>query len=315
MHKLIDYGRGIYAIDADYLRPQMAAIHLVVEDGRAALVDSGCNHSLSNVLMALEQVSVPVSHVDYVILTHVHLDHAGGAGAMMRAFPNAQLVVHPRGARHMIDPSKLIEGASAVYGADEVRRMYGDILPVEAARVIEATHGLTVNLAGRNLLCLDTPGHARHHIGIVDEKTGHIFTGDVFGVSLREIDSEDGRQFVFPTTTPVQFDPVATHASIDLLMSYRPEAAYLTHFGQITDLEAKAAELHRLVDAQVEIALHAQDAGEARFAVIKDAVARLLLAEVRAFGCALPDAQILALFRTDIELNTQGLCVWLDSRK
>lgn len=313
MAKLIRYEDGIFAIDADYVRPKLVAIHLMVENGRAAFIDTGCNSSLPNALAALDELGIPVGNVDYVILTHVHLDHAGGAGAMMQAFPNARLVVHPRGARHMADPSRLIEGTVAVYGVEATRRLYGEVLPIDARRMIEAKHGLSVDFSGRQILCLDTPGHARHHIGLVDKKTGHIFAGDNFGVSYAELDT-DGRQFIFPTTTPVQFEPEAMHASLDLLMSYQPQAMYLTHFGQIRDVAIKAVALHRLVDAHVAIARREKNAGSDRHTRIREGLAQLILEETRNFGCQHPSARILEILANDIELNAQGLGVWLDNR-
>ena len=314
MDQLIRYEHGIYAIDADYVRPRLASIHLIVENGRAAFVDTGNNDSLPRALAALETLGLTPDNVDYVILTHIHLDHAGGAGAMMRAFPNARLVVHPRGARHMADPSKLLAGATVVYGATEVDRLYGNVLPIEETRIIEAPHEFRVNLAGRELICLDTPGHARHHICIVDTTSGHIFTGDTFGLSYRELDT-DGRQFIFPTTTPVQFDPAALHASLDLLMSYRPEAMYLTHFSQVKDVAAKAFELHRLIDAHVEIACRERNSGSERHSRIRVGLALLLLEEAKRFGCRVPPAEILEIFAGDLDLNAQGLSVWLDSQR
>jgi glyoxylase-like metal-dependent hydrolase (beta-lactamase superfamily II) len=314
MNQITHYGHGIYAIDAHYVRPKLAAIHLIIENGRAAFVDTGCNDSLPIVRMALAELGIEAAQVDYVILTHIHLDHAGGAGAMMRAFPNALLVVHPRGARHMADPSKLIEGAAAVYGADEVRRLYGDVLPIDVDRIVEATDGLRVELSGRELACLDTPGHARHHVGIVDQKTEHIFTGDIFGLSYRELDT-GGRQFIFPTTTPIQFDPAAMHASIDLLLGYQPQAVYLTHFGQLRDVAVQGAILHRLVDAHVAIARREKYAGAERHARIRDGLTHLLLEETSRFGCRLAGHEILDIFSGDLELNAQGLGVWLDSQK
>ena len=313
MDSLIRYENGIYAFDAGYVRPLLAAIHLIVENGRAAIVDTGNNESLGAVERALAALDLAPECVDYVILTHIHLDHAGGAGAMMRAFPNARLVVHPRGARHMADPAKLVAGATAVYGAAEVRRLYGEVLPIDAARIVEATHELRVDLAGRELLCLDTPGHARHHICIVDRKSGGIFTGDTFGLSYRELDT-DGRQFIFPTTTPVQFDPQAMHASLDLLMSYRPTAMYLTHYSQVVDVAAKAAELHRLIDAHLDIARREKDSGPDRHSRMRAMLAHLLVDEAKVFGCQLPPAEILEIFATDLELNAQGLGVWLDAQ-
>ena len=312
MSKITRYDHGIFAIDADYVRPKLAAIHLIVENGRAALVDTGCNDSVPNVLAALDELEIPHQNVDYVILTHIHLDHAGGAGLMMQQFPNARLVVHPRGARHMADPSRLIEGTVGVYGAEATYRLYGDVLPIDASRIVEATHELCIELGGRQLLCLDTPGHAKHHIGIVDRKSGHIFTGDIFGVSYRELDT-DGRQFVFPTTTPVQFDSEAMHASIDLLVSYRPQAMYLTHYSRLLDVPRQATELHRLVDAHAKIALGEKNSGSERNEKIRQGLARLLLEETASFGCRLSSAEILAVYDNDLTLNAQGLGVWLDS--
>ena len=311
MSQLIPYEHGIFAIDADYLRPKLAAIHLIIENGRAAFVDTGCNSSLPNALAALDEACISPDKVDYVILTHIHLDHAGGAGLMMQHFRNAQLVVHPRGARHMADPSRLIEGTVGVYGVEATRRLYGEILPIDASRIIEAKHEFCIDLGGRQLLCLDTPGHARHHIGIVDEKTGHIFAGDNFGVSYAEFEP-DVSQLIFPTTTPVQFDPGPMHATIDMLMSHQPQAMYLTHFGQIREVAAKAISLHRLVDAQVTVAQREKDAGFNRHARIREGLSQLLLDESRRSGCRLSETRIREVFANDLELNAQGLGAWLD---
>lgn len=312
MNFLTAYQNGIFAVDALYLRPRLAAVHLIVEDGSVALVDTGTNDSLPRVMGALDELGASIKQVDYILLTHIHLDHAGGAGLMMQQFPNARLVVHPRGVRHMVDPSKLIEGATAVYGKEEMARLYGDVLPIDPARIIEATHDLRLDLAGRQLHILDTPGHARHHVCIRDEQTGHIFTGDAFGLSYPEFDV-DGRQFVYPGTTPVQFDPEEMHASIDLLMSFNPGAIYLTHFGQVRDVPGTAREIHRLIDVYVEIARRHKDAGQARHELIRDGLARLMVKELAAIGCPLDAGTILEFLQHDIEINAQGLEVWLDS--
>ena len=309
-----DYRNGIYAFDAGYVRPILAAIHLVVENGRVALIDTGSNDALPNALAALDRLGLDVAAVDYVILTHIHLDHAGGAGSMMAAFPNAQLVVHPRGARHMAEPSKLVAGVTAVYGAEYVNRIYGEILPIPAERIIEAADGFTVSLAGRELLCIDTPGHARHHICIVDKKSGGIFTGDMFGLSYREHDV-DGRPFIFPTTTPTQFEPDEMRASISRLLSFKPEAMYLTHYSRVGDVPALGKDLLRRLDALVAIAESAsQLSGMRRHEQIKAQIATYLLGELKTHGCNLAEAVVLDIWATDLELNAQGLEVWLDSR-
>lgn len=310
-----DYGNGIIAFDAGYVRPILAAIHMIVEDERVAFVDTGSNDALPNALAALERLNLDVSAVDYVLLTHIHLDHAGGAGSLMQAFPKAKLVVHSRGARHMAEPSKLVAGVSAVYGAEYVQRVYGEILPIPAERIIEAVDSESIFLAGRELILLDTPGHARHHICIVDKKTGSIFTGDMFGLSYRELDV-DGRQFVFPTTTPTQFDPEEMHQSIDRLLAFNPPAMYLTHYGQLTDVVAQGKVLHQHLDALVALA-KAEDTqpAEGRHARTKQALADYLFSAIRAHGCELPESVLQEIWATDIELNTQGLLFWLDSTK
>ena len=309
-----DYGQGILAFDAGYVRPILAAIHLIVENGRVAFVDTGSNDSLPNARAALKKLGLGAEAVDYVILTHIHLDHAGGAGSLMREFPNARLVVHPRGARHMAEPSKLVAGVSEVYGAEYVARVYGEILPIPAERIIEAGEGTVLDLAGRPLVCLDTPGHARHHICIHDAKAGAVFTGDMFGLSYREFDVA-GRQFVFPTTTPTQFDPADMHASIDRLLALQPRAMYLTHYGELVDVVAQGQRLHARLDALVALAEAAAGLPAAeRHAALKAKVQDFLISEIRAHGCTLPEADIVAVLETDIELNTQGMTFWLDHR-
>ena len=309
-----DYRNGIYAFDAGYVRPILAAVLLVVENGRVALVDTGSNDALPNALAALDRLGLDVAAVDYVILTHIHLDHAGGAGSMMAAFPNAQLIVHPRGARHMAEPSKLVAGVTAVYGAEYVNQVYGEILPIPAERIIEAADGFTLSLAGRELLCIDTPGHARHHICIVDKKTGGIFTGDMFGLSYREHDV-DGRPFLFPPTPPPQLEQDEMRASISRLLSFKPEAMYLTHYSRVGDVPALGEDLLRRLDALVAIAESAsQLSGKLRHEQIKAEIATYLFGELKAHGCNLAETVVLDIWATDLELNAQGLEVWLDSR-
>jgi len=288
------------------------AIHLLVEDGRAAIIDTGTSHAVPHVLAALEAKGVAPAQVDYVILTHVHLDHAGGAGQLMARFPNARLTVHPRGARHIVDPSRLIEATLAIYGREETRRIYGEILPVPRQRVIETPEGATLRLAGRELLCLDAPGHARHHVVLRDALTGHFFAGDTFGISYRELD-QDGRQYAFPTTSPSQFDPPELHRSIDRMLSHQPGALYVTHFGRLTNLTVLAADLHRLIDAHAELGERFRRAGAERKRLLKEGVRSLVLAERERQGWRLPSEKVLEVFALDIELNAQGIESWLDA--
>jgi glyoxylase-like metal-dependent hydrolase (beta-lactamase superfamily II) len=303
--------QDIVTLDAEYVRPGLAAVHLIIEQGHAALIDTGTHTAVPHVLAALAERGIPPENVDYVIVTHVHLDHAGAAGHFLAACPNAKLVVHPRGAAHMIDPARLVQGSMAVYGEQAFRDLYGDIVPVPAARVIQADDGDALDFKGRRLEFIDTPGHARHHYCIHDIASNSLFTGDTFGISYREFDV-DGRPFIFPTTTPVQFEPAALHASIDRLLARNAEAAYLTHFGRVEQLAILAPALHELIDAYVALARGVAGTGAARLDALKRAMGELLLSRLRAHGCMLDEAVCRDLLANDVDLNSQGLLVWLD---
>ena len=304
---------GIHTIDTGFQRPKFDAAYLIVENGRGAFIDCGTKHSQPQMLAALETAGLAASDVDWLILTHVHLDHAGGAGALMQHLPNASLVVHPRGAGHMIDPSRLWAGASAVYGEAEMQRSYGELVPVPAERVIETGDGHVIELAGRALEMVDTPGHAAHHNCIWDTTSRSWFSGDTFGLSYREFDSPQG-PFVIPTTSPVQFDPKALHASIDRLQARQPRAIYPTHFGRVVVIDAMARELHHDIDAMVALALEHERQGEDHSQLVQ-ALQALYVERAHHHGCPQSREQVLALLATDIELNAQGLEVWLQRRR
>lgn len=306
-----DYRNGIHAFDAGYVRHQLAAIHLIVDSGRAAFVDTGSNASLPRALAALAQLGLAPQDVDYVILTHIHLDHAGGAGAMMQAFPAARLVVHPRGARHMIEPGRLMLATEQVYGRERARALYGELLPIPAERVIETTDGMVLPLGGRELAFYDCPGHAKHHNFIHDRTANGIFSGDTFGIAYRECDVA-GLPLLFPSTTPSQFDPVELRDSVEHMISLAPEAIYPTHFGRLAPPRQLAASMLHRMDDFVRLARAARTAGDP-LAELRRSLADYVLAEARAHGVTQPDADILALWQMDIDLNAQGLLIWAGS--
>lgn len=315
MAHITDYGDGISAIDSEFIRPHATSIHLIVQQGRAAIVDTGSNDAVPLVFEALERKGLTPEDVDYLVLTHIHLDHAGGAGKLMTRLPNAKLTVHPRGARHISDPRRLIEGTIAVYGEEAARRLYGEIVPVPAERIIETPHDARVSLNGRELKFIDTPGHARHCACIVDGLTGHIFAGDTFGLSYREMDAA-GKCFIFPTTSPVQFDPPTLHRSIDVLASHAPAAIYVTHYSQVRDIPRLTADLHRLLHEHERLALEARDLGlrgESRHQRLSEGITRLAMEESRRQGWGVDGDRLLEVLSVDIELNAQGLGSWLDT--
>ena len=306
-------GDGIVAIDTEYARSLQDASHLVVESGRAAFVDTGVNDSVPLLLDALHQQGLDVGDVDYVILTHVHLDHAGGAGCLMQELPNAQCVVHRYGAPHMIDPAKLVAGTEAVYGVDETRRTYGTIVPIDESRVHVPEDGEWLSLNGRELQLLNTEGHARHHHVIWDPASKGVFTGDSFGVSYRELDTDQG-EIVFPTSTPVQFDPVEAHRSVDRIMSCEPEQLYLTHYSRVRNLDRLAGQMHSGIDAYVEMAERVEHEDK-RTEKLREMLLDYYVGRLDDHGYGGDREAVNSIMEIDVRLNAQGLEVWLERRK
>ncbi len=311
MPRLTRFADGITAIDTEYVRPQMDAAHVVVAGTRAAIVDTGPNTAVPLILAGLEQLGLSPESVEFLFLTHVHLDHAGGAGQLMRSLPNAIAVVHPRAAPHLIDPAKLIAGTRAVYGAELYDRLYGEILPIPRERLVIAQDGQRFDLAGRTFECVHTPGHALHHQAIVDFGTDNgatsIFTGDTFGVSYREFDTARGA-WIMPTTTPTQFDPTQLKSSINRLMQFRPRRLYLTHYSEVSDCARLANDMLDAIDAFVRIA---RAAGPGAVPRIQAGLRELAHESLRAHGCTMSADEMDAILTKDFELNAAGLDEWL----
>ncbi len=310
---VLPLGQGLFAIDTGFHRDHFDAAYLIVERGRAAFIDTGTNFGVPRLLQALQALDLPRSAVDWVIPTHVHLDHAGGVGLLMQALPEARLLVHPRGARHMIDPSALYQGALAVYGQAEMDRAYGQLTGVAAERVVASADEMTVELAGRPLTLIDTPGHARHHHCIWDEAMRGWFTGDTFGLSYREFDTAQGA-WIMPTSTPVQFAPEALTASIHRLMARSPQAVYLTHYGRVEGVSNLAGTLLNLLDVTVKTAQELRQHPQ-RHEALKEALQTLYCQDLQRHGAPQTPKQIQALLGMDIELNAQGIAVWLDKSR
>jgi glyoxylase-like metal-dependent hydrolase (beta-lactamase superfamily II) len=307
---LQDLGGGVHAIDTAFVRDEFDAAYLVVRGGRAAFVDTGTNFALPRLLGALDALGVAREAVDWVIPTHVHLDHAGGVGALMRELPRAQVLVHPRGARHLIDPSALYEGALAVYGPEEMARSYGELIPVPADRVQSSGDGMTLDLGGSTLRLIDTPGHAKHHHCIWDEATRGWFTGDTFGISYPEFTSERGR-WIFPTSTPVQFEPEVLRASVQRLLAADPACMYLTHYSRVGEV-ARLGELQLgLLGRMVDLGRSLREAPE-RHQRLMDGLLAIYLDSLAGHRCPMAPDEVATLLAVDLDLNAQGIGVWLD---
>lgn len=304
----------IFTVDALYYEPQLASIHLIRSNGRIAIVDTGTQYSVPQVKDCLTELGLDYQHVDLIILTHIHLDHAGGASALMALCPNASLVVHPRGARHMADPSKLIAGASAVYGTEKFNALYGQISAIDANRIIQPSDGETIDFAGRPLIFIDTPGHASHHHCIFDQQTNSVFTGDTLGVAYKALRNKH-HAFVAPTTTPVQFNPDALHASIDKVMSYKPSMLYLTHYSALQPSAKIIAGLHEQIDDFVMLTQKAADSGDDFANVLSNEINEYLVRRCLNELDGIDEETVRHWIKLDAGLNAQGLAFWWQHKR
>ena len=303
---------AVWCIDTGLYRQGLAACYLVRGDaGRLAFIDTGTAHTVTLLLAVLAELGHGPEDVDYVIPTHVHLDHAGGAGLLMQQCPRARLAIHPKGAPHMIDPERLTAGATAVYGEADFAAAFGALTPVPEERVLVLEDGASLDLGGRTLTFLDTPGHANHHGCIYDPLTRACFTGDTFGIAYRELWSSSG-PYLFAPTTPVAFDPDAWQSSLDRLIALEPRAMYLTHYGRLDYPEALVETLRRSIREQSALAVEIAAAGaQGRPERLQAAIAAHLVDGAQAHGCVLSADEIREVLAVDIDLNAQGLEVWL----
>ncbi|WP_396587325.1 MBL fold metallo-hydrolase [Bermanella sp. R86510] len=311
MSQVTPLENDIFLLDTGFQRPQMAACYaLKNSQDRWAVVETGTKDTVPKLLAFFQDQDVALEQVDYVIVTHVHLDHAGGAGLLMQSLPNARLLVHEKGARHMIAPAKLQAGATAVYGEEEFTKTYGDLIPVDEGRVDIMADGQELNWGNRILTFIDTPGHANHHFCIFDSQSRGIFTGDTFGLAYKELVTANG-PFIFPTTTPVQFDPEALKASIQRLMGLEPEVMFLTHFGDIYEPQHLALSLCDQVDELVQLAHKYQGLEESLQVdgMYRELMA-LLLKKLQKHGCERPLSEQKAILDSDVLLNSKGLFVY-----
>jgi glyoxylase-like metal-dependent hydrolase (beta-lactamase superfamily II) len=231
----------------------------LVTGPQPALVEAGSQSSTGAVLAALAEAGVGARDLRWVVVSHVHLDHAGAAGDIAAAFPNATVVVHEQGAPHLADPSRLIASAARVYGP-LLDSLYGRMLPVPSDRLLAAGDGLTIDVGGgRRLRMVDSPGHARHHQAILDEATGTLMVGDAVGVLLPDLG------VLRPATPPPDFDLELMVSSLRRFRELRPARMVLTHFGPVGDVEATLAqaesEVRRWVDLARRVTGEHPDAG------------------------------------------------------
>jgi glyoxylase-like metal-dependent hydrolase (beta-lactamase superfamily II) len=229
---LVEVADGITAIDTLMGgRPRYTAAYLL-DAQQPTLVETGPGTSVDPVTDALDRLGVARNELAHVVVTHIHLDHAGGVGALSERFPTATIWVHERGARHLADPSRLVSSATRVWGEPEMREFFLPIQPVEAGRLRSLGDGDTIAMGDRELAVLDTPGHASHHVGLVDSRTGAVFTGDAIGIHVPDL------PVLRPATPPPDFDLEHYVASIERIRDAARSVLLFAHYGPLTDVDA-----------------------------------------------------------------------------
>lgn len=221
----------LYCIDCHDLQRKNRTGSYVIKGEKNTLIETSASPSIPYILEGLQQLEINSEEIDNIIVTHIHLDHAGGAGLMLQHCPNATLIVHPKGARHLVDPSRLIAGARAVYG-DAFDNLFDPILPISEDRIKVMADGEQLQLGDRTLTFYHTPGHANHHLAIHDSLTNGIFTGDTAGIYYRELNDQDFN-LIMPSTSPSQFNPEAMLKSIQLFSDLKADSLYFGHYGQL----------------------------------------------------------------------------------
>ena len=254
-------------------------------------------------------MNISPESVEWIVLTHVHLDHAGGAGLLMKMCPNARLAVHPRGVRHMVNPEKLWASVVSVYGKEEAEKQYGQLIPVDENRVVAVGEGEVISFQNRRLQIFDAPGHANHHIVIFDEESKSFFTGDAFGIAYPELTSKDG-EFIFISSTPTQFEPVKFDTTIKKIMEQKPKSCFLTHFSKIMNIEKNGYELLKQIDEYVTITEQARNNHESQQEQIRENLFELLHKKLEKTNLNISRREFGNLLSLDLSLNAQGLEYW-----
>jgi glyoxylase-like metal-dependent hydrolase (beta-lactamase superfamily II) len=314
MQKPVDLGHGISMIDLYDLGVAQRTGTYVLHEEEIAIIETGPSPSVPYLLKGLETLQIDPADIRYIIVTHIHLDHAGGAGALLEKCPNARVIVHPKGKRHLADPSRLIAGAKAVY-RENFDELFSPVLPVPEDRLIVKEDGDTLTLSNeRTLTFLDTPGHANHHFSIYDSRSRGVFTGDTIGVFYPQL-LKDGLEYCLPSTSPNQFRPEAMLQSAERLEQLQPERIYFGHFGMLENPRAAFEQLRfwlpKFVQAGEKVMAEQHDAPMQEKA---KAVFQALYQEVSAFlqEKNIPStSEAYDIIRLDLQVCSMGIVDYL----
>lgn len=310
MPLIADLGCNIYQIDVCDQEPERTSCYLVASE-KVALIETGPAPGACYIMDALKNLGIPPEKVDYIVVTHIHLDHAGGAGTMAKELPRAKVLVHPRGARHLADPARLVAGARAIYG-DSFERLFGEILPVSGERIQTPADGEAIDLGGgRTLVFYHTPGHARHHFVVHDPVSRGVFSGDALGVRFQALSILAGSDFTLLSTPPSEFDPAAAMETLDRAGRLDLDYIYFTHFGRAGDVSAILGRLKEQVIAFEAMGRRVlADCGGARD--IENALWEMVMGQVAEYGLKDRENPAIKFLELDIRLNAEGVNHYLE---
>ncbi|MED4532878.1 MBL fold metallo-hydrolase [Metabacillus fastidiosus] len=297
-------------IDSMDLRKKNRTSTYILQDGKIALFEPSASPSIPYIIEGLRELNIPLEKIDYIIVTHIHLDHAGGAGLLLEKCPNAKLVVHSKGARHMINPERLIASAKSVYG-DDFDRLFDPIVAVPEDRVIIMNDKETLQMSEKcTLTFYNSPGHANHHFSIHDSVTGGIFTGDTVGIFYSQL-LEKGLELYLPATSPNQFNPDAMLASAKLFEDLGAKKIYFSHFGVSEHPQKVFTELRKWVPAFIEAGKNGvRKADNNSFESLTEAVVKeldnIIFSYLQEQNIYLDD-EITEIIKLDIFVSSQGI--------
>jgi len=297
----VKIGDGVTEIDTLLGGWDRVTAGYLIEGPRPVLVETGSQSSVPTLLAALDGLGVGPADLAGVVVTHIHLDHAGGAGDVARAFPNATVYVHEKGARHLADPARLVASALQVYG-DLLDRLYGRLDPTPEERIRVLYDGDTVEIGpGRSLTAIDSPGHAKHHLGLHDSVTGILFVGDAVGVRLPDAG------VLRPSTPPPDFNLDDAIRSLHRFAERKPTDIALAHYGVVPDPGTILEEAEETLRAWAAVAEQAWSDGEDIAAALEKAFAADLV--------GVDDAHREKLDTLNgVHTNAAGFRRWLDKR-
>ena len=305
MPVITNLGGSIYQIDVCDQEPERTACYLILAD-KVALIETGPAPGTVHIKDALKKLGIPPEQVDYIIVTHIHLDHAGGAGVMARDLPRAKVCVHPRGARHLIDPARLAAGARAIYG-ESFDRLFGAVLPVPGERVCTPADGEILDLGGGRILTFyHTPGHARHHFIIHDPASRGVFSGDTLGVRFQALSRLVGSDIILLSTPPPEFDPAGMIETLDRVAGLDLDYIYFAHYGRAGGVSAILAylkdQLHAFEALGRRLLVSGGGAGE-----IERAIRDMVMDQVAIYGLKDSEHPAIKFMELDIRLNAAGI--------